>query len=74
MANHHRHQHHKDDEPKTRLRNLAAPIILLVIFGYGVLYEFPLAPRTDPKKLAVGIAIFAAAAFLWVLSPRKDRQ
>lgn len=72
MANHHRHVHDKDDEPKSVLRDLAVPIILFIILAYAAQWAFRIYPRTDPRYLAGGIAIAGAATFLWILNPRKD--
>ncbi|HET9284668.1 MAG TPA: hypothetical protein VFR24_22175 [Candidatus Angelobacter sp.] len=69
MAKHHSHAHHKKDEPKSKLRKLAAPITLIVILVYAAQW----AVRTGPTRLAAGIAIAGAAAVLWILHPRKGR-
>jgi hypothetical protein len=62
VANHHRHVRRK-------AHNLAAPIILIVILVYAAQWAF----RIPLRNLAAGIAIAGAAAFLWILNPRKDR-
>jgi MFS superfamily sulfate permease-like transporter len=75
MEKHHRHEHHeyhehqKKDEPKSKLRKLAAPITLIVI----LLYATQWAVRYPRVNLAAGIAIAATAAALWILYPRKGR-
>jgi small-conductance mechanosensitive channel len=69
VAKHHRHAHDKKDEPKSKLRKLAAPITLIVILAYAAQW----AVRTGPTNLAAGIGIAGAAAALWVLHPRKGR-
>jgi len=73
MAKHHRHPHHKKDEPKSKLRKLAAPISLIVILVYAAQWAVRFYPRTAATNLAAGIAIAAAAAALWILHPRKGR-
>ena len=50
MANHHRHVHHKEDE--RRPRNLAGPIILIIILMYAARAATHIFPGMDPKKLA----------------------
>jgi MFS superfamily sulfate permease-like transporter len=72
VANHHRHAHHKKDEPKSKLRKLAVPISLIVILAYAAEWAVRL-PKTAPTNVAAGIAIAAAAAALWILHPRKGR-
>ena len=69
VAKHHRHAHHKEAEPKSKLRKLVVPITLIVILMYAAQWATR-APRTD---LAAGIAIAGAAAALWILHPRKGR-
>ncbi len=70
VAKHHRHSHQKNDEPKSKLRKLAVPIVLFLIFAYAA--EWAVRFR-GPANLAAGIAIAAAAAALWILYPRKAR-
>ena len=70
MANHHRHVHDKEDE--RRPRNLAGPIILIIILMYAARAATHIFPGMDPKKLAAAIAIVVAAVFLWILNPRKS--
>ena len=72
VAKHHRHAHHKKDEPKSKLRKLAVPISLIVILVYAAEWAVRF-PRTAPTNVAAGIAIAAAAAVLWILHPRKGR-
>ncbi|PYP85408.1 MAG: hypothetical protein DMG65_20715 [Candidatus Angelobacter sp. Gp1-AA117] len=70
VAKHHRHSHHKKDEPKSNLRKLAVPITLIVIFVYAAEWAVRIYSSIN---LAAGIAIAAAAASLWILYPRKGR-
>jgi hypothetical protein len=76
VANHHRHVHHKEDEPRPTsklLRKFAAPIILFIILVYAAQWAFHFVPRTDPRNLAAGILFAGAATFLWILKPWKER-
>jgi len=73
VAKHHRHAHHRKDEPKSKLRKLAVPITLIVILAYAAQWAVRFYPRTVSTNLAAGIAIAAAAAALWILHPRKGR-
>ena len=70
MANHHRHIHHKEDEP--RRRNLAGPIILIFILASAARAATHIFPGMDPRKIALAVAIVGAAVFLWILNPRKN--
>jgi hypothetical protein len=72
VAKHHRHTHHKKDEPKSKLRKLAVPISLTVILVYAAGWAVRF-PSTAPTNVAAGIAIAAAATALWILHPRKGR-
>jgi MFS superfamily sulfate permease-like transporter len=72
VAKHHRHAHHKKDEPKSKLRKLAVPISLIVILVYAAEWAVRF-PSRAPTNVAAGIAIAAAAAALWILHPRKGR-
>jgi MFS superfamily sulfate permease-like transporter len=72
VAKHHRHAHHKKDEPKSKLRKLAVPITMIVILAYAAQWAVRY-PRTAATNLAAGIAIAATAAALWILHPRKGR-
>jgi hypothetical protein len=73
VAKHHRHAHHKKDEPKSKLRKLAVPISLIVILMYAAQWAVRFYPRKAATNLAAGIAIAAAATALWILHPRKGR-
>jgi MFS superfamily sulfate permease-like transporter len=73
VAKHHRHAHHKKDEPTSKLRKLAVPISLIVIFVYASQWAVRFYPSKATTNLAAGIAIAAGAAALWILYPRKDR-
>ena len=70
VAKHHRHSHHKEDEPKSKLRKLAVPITLIVILIYAAQWAVRI---HGSANLAAGIAIAGAAASLWMLHPRKGR-
>lgn len=70
VAKHHRQAHHKQDEPKSKLRKLVVPITLIVILVYAAQWAIHFSPSTN---LAAGIAIAGAAALLWIFHPRKDR-
>ena len=70
VAKHHRHLHHKKDEPKSKLRKLAVPITLIVILVYAARWAVR---NSGTTNLAAGIAIATAAAALWILYPRKGR-
>jgi hypothetical protein len=72
VANHHKHVHHKHDEPKSKLREYAEPIILITIFVYAAQWAFRF-PKNLPVYLAAGILFGGAAVFLWIQNPRKDR-
>jgi len=70
VSNHHKHEHPKEDEPKSRLQRLAVPIALFFIFIYAAQW----AVRFPKSNLAAGIFFVAVAAFLWLLKPRKNRH
>ena len=72
MANHHKHLHRKEAEPKSKLRNLAVPIIFFVIFVYAAQWAFRFPGRAS-TYLAAGIIFAGGAALLWILNPRKGR-
>jgi hypothetical protein len=73
VAKHHRHAHPRKEEPKSKLRKLAVPISLIVIFVYASQWAVRFYPSKATTNLAAGIAIAAGAAALWILYPRKDR-
>ena len=69
----HKHVHQENGEPKSKLRSFAVPIALFVIFIYAAQWAFR-SPRANPVNLAAGIIFAGAAAFLWILKPRKNRH
>jgi uncharacterized membrane protein YccC len=71
MANHHKHVHRKADEPKSKLQSLVVPIVLFFIFIYAAQWAVRF-PARSLSNLAAGIIIAGAAAFLWILKPRKN--
>jgi len=70
VANHRKHLHRKEGKPKSKLQSLAVPIALFVIFIYAAQW----AVRFPKSNLAAGIIFVGAAAFLWILKPRKNRH
>jgi hypothetical protein len=73
MANYHRHDKQDSTEPKSILRKLAVPIILVITLVYAAQWAFRFSPRANPRNLAAGIAFAAFATLLWVLKPRRQR-
>jgi O-antigen ligase len=69
----HKHVHWRESEPKSKLRKLAVPIALFCIFIYAAQWAFRF-PKRNPINLAAGIIFAGAAAFLWILKPRKNRH
>jgi|HubBroStandDraft_2_1064218.scaffolds.fasta_scaffold12077_1 hypothetical protein len=71
--NRHKHVHQENGEPKSKLQSLRVPIALFFIFIYAAQWAFRF-PKRNPVNLAAGIIFAGAAAFLWILKPRKNRH
>jgi hypothetical protein len=71
--NRHKHVHQENGEPKSKLQSLRVPIALFFIFIYAAQWAFRF-PKRNPVNLAAGIVFAGAAAFLWILKPRKNRH
>jgi hypothetical protein len=70
-----RHKYvHEKGEPKSKLRKLAVPIALFCIFIYAAQWAFRFQRGNLRGNLAAGIIFAGAAAFLWILKPRKNRH
>jgi hypothetical protein len=70
VANHHKHVHHKEDEPSPR--NISGTIILILILASAARAATHVFPGMDPRKIVLAVAIVGAALFLWILNPRKN--
>jgi hypothetical protein len=71
--NRHKHVHQENGEPKSKLQSLCVPIALFFIFIYAAQWAFRF-PKRNPVNLTAGIIFAGAAAFLWILKPRKNRH
>jgi len=71
--NRHKHVHQENGEPKSKLQSLRVPIALFFISIYAAQWAFRF-PKRNPVNLAAGIIFAGAAAFLWILKPRKNRH
>jgi len=71
--NRRKHVHQENGEPKSKLQSLRVPIALFFIFLAAAQWAFRF-PKRNPVNLAAGIIFAGAAAFFWILKPRKNRH